>query len=63
MSTPKKASQEKLSVEPLKENELGQIEGGFSEIIDSALNDDSGFDLNVSCPTNQSQCGTKSASK
>ncbi len=60
MSTSKKATpapQEettKTTVEPIKENELGQIEGGFSEIQSTEPSDPG---LNISCPTNQSQCG------
>jgi hypothetical protein len=55
MSTPKKTQDAKLAIDPLKENEAGQIEGGFSEILSARAADDG---LNVHCPvTNQSQCG------
>ncbi|KAA2243514.1 hypothetical protein F0L74_13560 [Chitinophaga agrisoli] len=58
MSAPKKDAPVTPQVDPLQENELGQIEGGFSE-IDQEQFTDPGSEINgISCKiTNQSQCG------
>ncbi|KAA2243516.1 hypothetical protein F0L74_13570 [Chitinophaga agrisoli] len=62
MSTPKKGKlpqegKEKLAIDPLKEDELGQIEGGFSEISQIEDEQESAFN-GISCKTtNKSGCG------
>ena len=56
MST--KKEQESLKVTPLNENEAGQIEGGFAEIMPESTEVDG---LNVKCPTNASGCGGTTA--
>ncbi|WP_188315993.1 hypothetical protein [Chitinophaga agrisoli] len=57
MSTPKKSTPVTPQVDPLKENELGQIEGGFSE-IDQEQFTEPGSEINgISCKvTNESHC-------
>jgi hypothetical protein len=54
---------EELNLVPLKENELGQIEGGYAEVVPAEpSNDLSG--INVGCPTvvNNSGCPTPTPS-
>ncbi|MGO4289248.1 hypothetical protein [Chitinophaga sp. RAB17] len=51
MSTEKKD----LGLTPLKENELGQIEGGFAEV--DGAETESLDDTNVLCGINISKCG------
>ncbi|KAA2243515.1 hypothetical protein F0L74_13565 [Chitinophaga agrisoli] len=56
MSVPKDSKSTPL-VEPLKENEMGQIEGGFSEISQDFTQDQSEFNGIGCSTTNESQCG------